>query len=120
VQLARVQRARYCIKQQKNVVDPGQSWFGLINRQIMSALSRPVVNAADVPQAGGGLLDPLLNSKTVRRDVGEISEICLWRWTKERGFPRPDLVLGDRKYWHRSSIERWIEGQKAAGVAAAD
>jgi hypothetical protein len=84
----------------------------------MNALSRPAVNAADVPQTGGGLLDPLLNSKTVRRDVGEISAICLWRWTRYRGFPGPDVVLGNHKFWNRSSVERWIEAQKAAGVAA--
>jgi predicted DNA-binding transcriptional regulator AlpA len=63
-------------------------------------------------EASSGLIDPLLNSKIVRRDVGSISEICLWRWTRDRGFPRPDLVLGDRKFWHRSSIENWIEAQK--------
>jgi predicted DNA-binding transcriptional regulator AlpA len=79
----------------------------------MSAL----VNTA--PQAGGGLLDPLLTTKAVRRDLGAVSDMCLWRWTRKRGFPAPDLVLGNRKYWRRSSIEAWI-AEKTRAAREAD
>jgi predicted DNA-binding transcriptional regulator AlpA len=65
-----------------------------------------------------GLIDPILDTKTVKRDVGNISEMCLWRWRRDRGFPAPDLIIGGRKFWHRSSVEAWIEGQKEATRAA--
>jgi predicted DNA-binding transcriptional regulator AlpA len=63
------------------------------------------------------LLDPLLTTKAVRRDLGAVSDMCLWRWSRNRGFPPPDLVLGNRKYWRRSSIESWI---KRAAAREAD
>ena len=81
--------------------------------KMLSALSRPV-NAAD--DASSGLVDPLLTSKVVRRDLGDISEMCLWRWTRDRGFPPPDLVLGKKKLWHRGTVQSWIEAQKAGGA----
>jgi predicted DNA-binding transcriptional regulator AlpA len=59
-----------------------------------------------------GLPDPLLDAKTVKRDLGNISEMCLWRWTRDRGFPAPDLVIGGRKFWHRSSVQNWLEALK--------
>jgi len=64
-----------------------------------------------------GLLDPLLDAKSVKRDLGGISEMCLWRWTRDRAFPAPDLVMGGRKFWHRSTVETWLEAQKEAARA---
>jgi predicted DNA-binding transcriptional regulator AlpA len=57
-------------------------------------------------------LDPLLDAKTVKRDVGNISTMCLWRWTRDNGFPLPDLVLGGRRFWLRSSVLSWVDAQK--------
>jgi len=76
--------------------------------------SRAAVMAAGGHLPTSGLLDPLLDAKTVKRDLGNISEMCLWRWTRDRQFPAPDLIMGGRKFWHRSSVENWIEAQKTA------
>ena len=64
-----------------------------------------------------GLLDPLVDAKSVKRDLGGISEMCLWRWTRDRGFPAPDLFMGGRKFWHRSTVEAWLEAQKESARA---
>lgn len=55
----------------------------------------------------------LLNSATVRRILGGISEMSLWRWSSTRNFPRPDLIIARRKFWRRSTIERWVDSQIA-------
>jgi hypothetical protein len=81
----------------------------------MSTHSHAAVAAAGgylPPQ--GGLLDPLLDGKTVKRDLGNISEMSLWRWSRDRGFPVPDLIIGRRKFWYRSTVQGWVDAQRGA------
>jgi len=52
--------------------------------------------------------DPLLDSVAVRAHLGGCSEMSLWRWTRNNGFPEPDLRLNGRKLWRLSTVDAWI------------
>lgn len=56
-----------------------------------------------------------LTSAQVRARQGNISDMCLWRWTRspEIQFPKPDDVRGGRKFWRLSSILEWEAGRAA-------
>lgn len=60
-------------------------------------------------QAGPIDDDVLLNSGQVRSHVGNVSNMCLWRWTRDPRvqFPEPDVVINGRRYWFTSSIRRF-------------
>ncbi len=60
--------------------------------------------------------ETLLNSAQTRRMVGGVSEMCIWRWSRDEGvrFPRPDVVMNRRKYWFRATIRRWQAERAAA------
>jgi predicted DNA-binding transcriptional regulator AlpA len=53
--------------------------------------------------------DDLINSAVVRRMIGNISDMTLWRWSHnpDLDFPEPDVVINGRKFWYQSTIERW-------------
>jgi predicted DNA-binding transcriptional regulator AlpA len=72
------------------------------------------VNAPRVESAASDG-DPLMTSASVRAYCGGVSDMCLWRWTRGRAFPLPDKVIGHRKYWRRSTVERWWAAQPAPG-----
>jgi predicted DNA-binding transcriptional regulator AlpA len=55
--------------------------------------------------------DPLLDSTRVRLYCGGVSEMTLFRWIQKRGFPPPDLRVGQRRFWRVSTVEAWIERQ---------
>ena len=58
------------------------------------------------PEKGG---DPLLSSRGAREYCGDISEMTLWRWTREHNFPLPDVKLNRRRFWRRSSLDAWLD-----------
>jgi predicted DNA-binding transcriptional regulator AlpA len=51
--------------------------------------------------------DPLLDAKA-RRAYLSASEMTLWRWAQDFGFPPPDVVIGRRRFWLLSTIDRWL------------
>ena len=55
--------------------------------------------------------DDLLTTPGVRAALGSISEMTVWRWTRERDFPLPDLIVARRKFWRRSTVQAWIAAQ---------
>ena len=56
--------------------------------------------------------DPLLDSRGVCAQIGGVSLMTLWRLIKFRGFPGPDIQLGQRRrFWRLSTVDRWIEQQ---------
>jgi hypothetical protein len=62
--------------------------------------------------------DDLVPSRVVKRENGGISDMTLWRWTRDLRiqFPQPDLVINGRKYWKRRTLRRHrqrLEMQKA-------
>jgi len=54
----------------------------------------------------GGAPSDLVTSTGLKAMLGGVSEMSLWRWTRERGFPKPDLIVARRKFWRRETIER--------------
>jgi len=52
--------------------------------------------------------DDLLPSRKVKVSLGGISDMTLWRWTHQLGFPPPDEIIQRRKYWRRSTLKRWL------------
>jgi predicted DNA-binding transcriptional regulator AlpA len=57
----------------------------------------------------------LLDSRAVCAQVGGISLMTLWWLIKFRGFPAPDIQLGQRRrFWKLSTVTGWVEQQMAA------
>ena len=65
------------------------------------------VAQAEAPKPAGGR--DLLNTKKVKTRVGDVSDMCLWRWTRDPAvrFPAPDVVINGRKYWYSTTIDDW-------------
>jgi len=76
---------------------------GLNDAEIANVLPR---HRPPPPRPEGA--DPLLDSVAVRAHLGGCSEMSLWRWTRNNGFPEPDLRLNGRKLWRLSTVDAWI------------
>jgi len=52
----------------------------------------------------------LIPSTTLRKTLGDISDMTLWRWLKNPGinFPRP-IMISRRRYWKKLDIDEWLE-----------
>ena len=75
---------------------------------------RPAAASKHAPARGPPSEDDLLTSTGLKASLGGISEMTLWRWTRERGFPKPDLVIGRRKFWRRATVQKWLRVQAGA------
>jgi hypothetical protein len=64
--------------------------------------------------------DPLLSSSDRRAYLGHISEMTAWRWEQLFGLPGPDLVIGRRRFWRRSTLDTWVDLQAAAKQVPAE
>jgi predicted DNA-binding transcriptional regulator AlpA len=60
------------------------------------------------PTRSGPRDEELINASDMRKMLGDVSDMTLWRWLrrKELGFPQPAIICG-RRYWRRSDIIRW-------------
>jgi len=58
---------------------------------------------------GTGGADALINSGEVRRRLGGISSMSLWRWTQRKIVPPPRQING-RNYWRASDIDAVTSG----------
>jgi predicted DNA-binding transcriptional regulator AlpA len=75
------------------------------------------VDERETDSQGG---DPALDGTACRAYVGNICEMTRWRWEREREFPPPDIVIGRRNFWRRSTLDAWLDKmqmqqRKAAG-----
>jgi hypothetical protein len=63
--------------------------------------------------------DFMMDSATTRAICGGVSNMCLWRWTRDPRvrFPAPDLVINGRRYWKVTTIRRW-KAERVAKQAA--
>ncbi len=52
--------------------------------------------------------DTLLTSKQVRARVGNVSDMCIWRWMRDDRvqFPKP-MQMNRRNYWRLGDLRRW-------------
>ncbi len=57
----------------------------------------------------------LRTAKQVRKQLGDKSEVTLWRWVNdpELGFPKPTKIRG-QNHFNGAAIDRWIKSQTAA------
>jgi len=52
----------------------------------------------------------LICAAPLRKLLGGISDMTLWRWLdrKDLNFPRP-IMISKRRYWKQSEIDIWLE-----------
>ncbi|SDF01947.1 helix-turn-helix transcriptional regulator [Rhodospira trueperi] len=50
----------------------------------------------------------LVSARTVRAELGDISDMTLWRWLHrpDLNFPQP-ILIARRRYWRWADIEAW-------------
>jgi hypothetical protein len=50
--------------------------------------------------------DDLVPSSVVKKENGGITDMTLWRWTRDPRiqFPAPDVILNQRRYWKRRTL----------------
>lgn len=53
--------------------------------------------------------EKLVSSATVRRELGDVSEMTIWRWTKAGILPAP-VKINKRNYWPVSAVEKLKRG----------
>jgi predicted DNA-binding transcriptional regulator AlpA len=71
----------------------------------------------DIVNGPPGSPNDLLTTRATRASVGDISEMTLWRWTRDLAFPPPDVIIGRRKFWRRATRDRWVAAQAAKSTA---
>ena len=57
--------------------------------------------------------DDLIPAREVRRQLGNVSDMTIWRWTQQKILPEPIRING-RKYWPAADIRRAKEGKAVA------
>ena len=60
--------------------------------------------------------DDLISAREVKRQLGNVSDMTIWRWTQQKILPEPVRING-RKYWSSADVRKAKEG-KTAAVAA--
>jgi hypothetical protein len=62
--------------------------------------------------------EDLVASPVVKRESGGISDMTLWRWTRDPRiqFPKPDLIINGRKYWKRKTLRQHRQRIKTQGA----
>ena len=53
--------------------------------------------------------DFFIPSKDVRRRLGNISKMTLFRWRKRERFPEPFYITPQKPLWRLSEILAWVE-----------
>ncbi len=56
-----------------------------------------------------------INAAAVRHLCGSVSDMTLWRWLDQRGFPRP-VYIASRRYWRQVDVLDWLEAQEPEDV----
>jgi hypothetical protein len=76
--------------------------------QTLHVIERPQANLAQSIDD-----ETLLTSAQVRARVGNVSTMCIWRWTRDERvqFPAPDVVINKRKYWYAGTIRQFNAGR---------
>ena len=57
-----------------------------------------------------------LSSRQVRELCGGVSDMTIWRWMRQRDFPRPTKIAS-RNYWSEREIAEWWQRQAEAAAA---
>jgi predicted DNA-binding transcriptional regulator AlpA len=54
-----------------------------------------------------------LNAAQVRRRYGGVSDMSIWRWLRDGGFPQP-LRISGRRFWLEADLTAWEQRQSHA------
>jgi predicted DNA-binding transcriptional regulator AlpA len=57
----------------------------------------------------------LVSSRTARAELGDVSDMTIWRWIKAGVLPQP-IKINKRNYWPASAIERVKLGNAKAAA----
>ncbi len=62
--------------------------------------------------------DALLTSAQVKARIGNVSDMCLWRWMRDErvAFPQP-VKINKRNYWRLGDLRGW-QNKHAGKIAA--
>lgn len=59
--------------------------------------------------------EKLESSRTLRRELGDVSEMTVWRWVKAGILP-PPIKINKRNYWPVSAVEKLKQGNAKAAA----
>lgn len=54
-----------------------------------------------------------IQAATVRSICGDVSDMTIWRWLKQRDFPKP-AYIGSRRFWREAEVVAWLDAQSTA------
>lgn len=62
--------------------------------------------------------DILLTSRQAAEMAGGVCLMTLWRWARDARvrFPQPDRTICGRRYWHMSTVRRWLDTLDPAAI----
>jgi predicted DNA-binding transcriptional regulator AlpA len=60
--------------------------------------------------------DDYISASKLRRKMGGITAVTLWRWRQRDDFPRP-VVINHRNYFSAAAIATWIAARELAARA---
>ena len=63
-------------------------------------------------------MDTMLTSRQVREACGNVSDMTIWRWLQEAGFPQP-IYQNRRRYWRAGDVAAWWDARASTEAAAA-
>lgn len=59
--------------------------------------------------------DPLASQTSVKKQLGDISDMTMWRW-RRKGILPPPIIINSRNYWRQSQVDAALpiaaEGQE--------
>ena len=79
--------------------------------RVVYVVAALVVDRGDISgQALGDRFTECPDQRLALLGRGDISDMTLWRWIKERNFPKP-AYIGRRRYWKESEVIGWLDKQ---------
>ena len=60
--------------------------------------------------------DRLVSAAELRKAVGGISHMAIWRWLRlpRDPLPPPAAIISGRRFWRQSEIESWLARRRPA------
>lgn len=64
--------------------------------------------------------DIYLTSKQVRARYGDVSDMSLWRWSRDQSLGFPEAIyVNKRRFWRLAELEAWERTRAAVKMEAA-
>ena len=49
-----------------------------------------------------------IRSGPLKEKLGGVSDMTLYRWQRDRGFPKPIMLGGVTKFWNVDEVDAWM------------